>query len=240
MFLVNLSGEANVWVNIVDGVDVGHVSEQFFMRREIIIEELHEATNGLSLKQEFLDLRAKVCDPRNELEELGGVAHKGLYIEDAGDQHQGEVANGSRVVRRIPRVCPVGEDPALLIGIELQHGAVKEPSVELSNLFVRALEEVLINDLLVAELSDYPFGTGLTLVDVGLEKVKGLLHCGLVIRSLLDGEVVACSELENSELVLRHDYRVDRERNILGEWNTLVFKVLLRNLEAADVCIIVL
>jgi hypothetical protein len=74
---------------------------------------------------------------------------------------------------------PIDEDAGFLHRVQFKHRAVQQTTVKLSNILNRTLEEHLLDDLFIAELSNQPLGTCLAFVDIGLQEIDHIRHIHL-------------------------------------------------------------
>ena len=73
LLLVLDSGQAHLWVRIVNWSDVAHVSVVLMVRRNIIEEELQHSAYTLGSQEKLSDLRAKLNQSRHYLKVLGAM-----------------------------------------------------------------------------------------------------------------------------------------------------------------------
>jgi hypothetical protein len=74
LLLVLDSGQAHLWVRIVNRSDVAHVSVVLMVRRNIIEEELQHPAYTLGSQEKLSDLRAKLNQSRHYLKVLGAMS----------------------------------------------------------------------------------------------------------------------------------------------------------------------
>ena len=168
LFPINPDGQSNIRYFLQSGVDIIHLSELLLEGGGLIEVVVHKSAHNPCPQQELPRFSAQSREPGNHLEVLHIVRHKPFEFVEVPDEDQDHVAQNCKALR-IPWICPVKVQSVLLVGVDLKHGAVDQTCDELSHLFLGVLKQILVNQLLVAELFQQPLGTVKILVDISLD-----------------------------------------------------------------------
>lgn len=168
------------------------------------------------------------------------MGHEALHFEELMQEHESQIADHRLVVCWIIRVLPIDHELTFVRGIDLKHSRIEKASIELAQIFIRALKEKLFNDLLVAELIKEPTSASFIFIHVGLQQIHELRNIGLVLRTTKDSEVELSSEFEYSEFKFFYFFWFERKTHISGFRNIGIRLVLWRALRSHEIKVVIL